>query len=124
MRCRHTGASVARRIYRAARRGRALQDHCLIAFRGDVMNEPIWRVLEHKGHEVECVAPSATVLAAVRRMNDCRIGALLVTDGHRPIGIFTERDILVRVIARGLAPETTPVGEVMTRNPISIRSDA
>jgi len=88
------------------------------------MNAPIWRVLEHKGRAVESIAPSATVFEAVTRMNDRHIGALLVCEDKRPVGIFTERDILVRVIARRVDPSTTPVAEVMTRHLITIRSDA
>jgi CBS domain-containing protein len=87
------------------------------------MNAPIASVLEHKGDDVVTVLPETSVLAAVRQMNDRRIGALLVVDRQRPVGIFTERDVLVRVIAAGLDPEATPVGEVMTRNPVVIRSD-
>jgi CBS domain-containing protein len=88
------------------------------------MNAPIWKVLELKGKTVESIPPSTMVLAAVARMNERHIGALLVTDGGRPVGIFTERDILVRVVARGVDPKATPVSEVMTRHLITIRSDA
>ena len=87
------------------------------------MNETIEKVLEHKGDTVEAIAPETSVLRAVERMNECHIGSLVVCDGDRPVGIFTERDVLVRVIARGLDPKRTPVGEVMTRDPIAIRPD-
>jgi len=87
------------------------------------MNETIDKVLEHKGDTVEAIAPETSVLRAVERMNECHIGSLVVCDGERPIGIFTERDVLVRVVARGLDPKRTPVGEVMTRDPIAIRPD-
>ena len=87
------------------------------------MNDPIARVLDHKGSKVETVPAETTVLTAVKRMNECKIGALLVTVGGRPVGIFTERDVLVRVVAAGLDPKTTPVNEVMTRNPVIVRSD-
>ena len=87
------------------------------------MNDPIARVLESKGGGVETVSPDTTVLAAVRRMNECKIGALLVTERGQPVGIFTERDVLVRVVAAGLAPDATPVNEVMTRNPVVVRSE-
>jgi CBS domain-containing protein len=87
------------------------------------MNDPIARLLESKGGRVETVSPDTTVLAAVRRMNERKIGALLVTESDRPVGIFTERDVLVRVVAAGLAPDTTPVAEVMTRNPVVVRSE-
>jgi len=87
------------------------------------MHDVIAKVLELKGSSVETVTPETTVLAAVQQMNHRKIGALLVTDRGRPIGIFTERDVLVRVVAAGLDPKTTPVNEVMTRSPVVIRSD-
>jgi len=85
-------------------------------------------VLSHKGHHVETVGPDATVAEAVSRMNERRIGSVLVADTYspgrpyRPIGIFTERDVLVRVIARGRDPLTTRVCEVMTENPVTVRA--
>jgi CBS domain-containing protein len=94
------------------------------------MSDRISRVLKHKGAHVETVPPETTVLAAVERMNEQRIGALLIADRYRPgqpyrpIGIVTERDILVRVIACRLDPETTSVGEVMTSDPVTIHADA
>lgn len=87
------------------------------------MNDPIARVLEHKGSEVVTVSPDTTVLAAVQRMNERRIGAVLVTEQGRPIGIFSERDVLTRVVATRLDPGATLVGDVMTRNLVAIRSD-
>jgi CBS domain-containing protein len=87
------------------------------------MNDPISSILEHKGSDVVTVAPDATVLGAVQRMNERRIGALLVTDGGRPVGIFTERDVLVRVVAAGLDPGGTLVREVMTQNPVVVNSN-
>jgi CBS domain-containing protein len=87
------------------------------------MNDPIAKLLETKGGGVETVSPYATVLAAVQRMNECKIGALLVTQSNRPVGIFTERDVLVRVVAAGLDPDTTQVFEVMTPDPVVVRSE-
>jgi len=81
------------------------------------MNDPIAKVLEDKGSSVETVSPQTMAVTAVQRMNERKIGALLVTERDRPVGIFTERDVLVRVVAAGLDPKTTPVGEVMTRTP-------
>jgi CBS domain-containing protein len=87
------------------------------------MNDPIAKVLEDKGSSVETVSPQTMAVAAVQRMNERKIGALLVTERDRPVGIFTERDVLVRVVAAGLDPKTTPVGEVMTRNPVAVRPE-
>jgi len=87
------------------------------------MHDQIAKVLELKGRNVETVSPGTMVLTAVHQMNRHKIGALLVVDRGRPVGIFTERDVLVRVVADGLDPRTTPVNEVMTRSPVIVRSD-
>ena len=87
------------------------------------MNEAIRQVLAHKGGDVETIDPHTSVFDAVEQMNKRRIGALLVCDGDRPIGIFTERDVLVRVVAKRLDPETTPVGEVMTRGLVTVGAE-
>lgn len=57
---------------------------------------------------------SATVLVATQRMNDQSVGALLVTEAGRLCGIFTERDVLRRVVAAERSPAETRVGDVMT----------
>ncbi len=87
------------------------------------MQDRIATVLELKGHAVESTRCETTVTAAVEHMNRQRIGALVVTDGSALVGMFTERDVLVRVVARGLDPTTTRVGDVMTRDPIAINPD-
>ena len=79
------------------------------------MNDQLRTLIADKGNRVHSIEPTATVLEAVRRMNDNGIGAILIARGAGPVGIFTERDILRRVVARGLDPATTPIGEVMTR---------
>jgi len=63
---------------------------------------------------------TTTVGKAARLMAKKRVGALLVVDGARLQGIFTERDVLFRVVAAQLDPEATLVGEVMTREPKTI----
>ena len=71
-------------------------------------------LLDTKGHEVIAVQPSDTVLQAANLMNDRNIGGVVVLDGDRLAGIFTERDVLRRVVAQGLDPAETSVAEVMT----------
>lgn len=65
-----------------------------------------------------------TVAAAARRMSDHSLGALLVVDGGRLVGIFTERDLLTRVVAAGKDPASTRIGDVATREPVTVRSSA
>ena len=60
------------------------------------MDSPIAKVLEAKSRHVEKVDLSATVASAVGLMNEREIGSVLVFDGTRLVGIFTERDVLVR----------------------------
>lgn len=65
-------------------------------------------------------AKSATVLEAAVLMKQQGKGALLVVDGSRLIGIFTERDIVFRVVAAGRDPKDTRLAEVMTPQPQTI----
>ncbi len=66
---------------------------------------------------------TATVLDAALLMKKRNIGAILVVDGSRLIGIFTERDALFRVLAAGRDPATTPLAAVMTPQPQTIHPD-
>ena len=88
------------------------------------MHDRIATVLARKGRAVECTMVYTTVYDAVAHMNAERIGALVVTDGERVVGILTERDVLARVLTRELDPHATPVGEVMTGDPITIAATA
>lgn len=73
-------------------------------------------LLAAKGAAVASVIPTATVLEAARTMGEHGYGAILVRDGATLLGIFTERDMLRRVVAAGLEPSTTAVASVMTSN--------
>lgn len=73
-------------------------------------------LIAEKGRQIYSVRKSATVAEAVREMNDKGIGALLVVEDRRPVGIFTERDVLRRVVDADRDPAVLKVGEVMTRN--------
>ena len=66
---------------------------------------------------------SATVAEAARLMAEANVGALLVVEKHHLRGIFTERDVLTRVVAKGLDPAATPLSRVMTPNPDTISPD-
>ena len=65
-----------------------------------------------------------SVQLAARRMAESRCSSILVCDGERLRGIFTERDLLVRVVAAGLDPSTTPLSQVMTVDPDTIEGTA
>lgn len=76
--------------------------------------ETVGNILGDKGGQVYKVGPDTTVLHAVQQMCAVRVGAVLVCDGTACSGIFTERDLMARVILNGLDPTTTRVTEVMT----------
>lgn len=71
-------------------------------------------ILQLKGSQVHCIDPMSTVLAATQRMNAERIGALVVTEKGRVAGMFTERDVLRRVVAEQRDPAKVLVRDVMT----------
>jgi len=80
-------------------------------------------ILDQKGSDVATVAHDATVLEAAKLMNSRKIGAAVVTDGDRVVGIFTERDILTRIVASGKAPDEVKVASVMTSPMACCRRD-
>jgi CBS domain-containing protein len=79
-----------------------------------MMSTRIRDVLRRKGEDVHSVGPLATVIDAVNVMNDHHVGCVLVIEGGCPVGIFSERDVLVRVVAAYRDPRQTLVRDVMT----------
>jgi CBS domain-containing protein len=85
---------------------------------------PIRSVRSVVANQTPLTAPKTmTVLAAALLMKQHAKGALLVVDGSKLIGIFTERDALFRVIAPGRDPDTTQLADVMTPQPQTIHPD-
>lgn len=73
-------------------------------------------IVEKNGGVLFEIDPNASVLEAAQRMNQQKIGSLIVREQGRLAGIITERDLLTRVVAAQRHPATTRVEEVMTRN--------
>ncbi|HEY7327097.1 MAG TPA: CBS domain-containing protein [Gemmataceae bacterium] len=71
-------------------------------------------ILAKKGPQVWSIGGEASVLEAARFMTEQKIGAILVLDGEHIVGMFSERDILQRVVAEGRDPSQITVGDVMT----------
>ncbi|HLE70723.1 MAG TPA: CBS domain-containing protein [Vicinamibacteria bacterium] len=69
------------------------------------------------------VSPETPVLEAVRLMSDERVGAVAVTREGKLSGIFTERDLMIRVVLEGRDPGGTRVGDVMTGQCVSAKTD-
>lgn len=88
------------------------------------MNTSIRTLLEQKSGDLFSVAQTVNVAEAVHEMNAHKVGAVLVMDGSRLAGIFTERDVLKRVVGAGVDPRQTSVTDVMTADVITIAPTA
>jgi CBS domain-containing protein len=75
------------------------------------------------GQQIVTGAPNMTVQEAAMRMTDAKVGAILVVEAERLVGIFTERDALNRVLAENRPARTVRLAEVMTRDPATISVD-
>ncbi len=81
-------------------------------------------ILDHKGTEIVSIRPSATIDEAVMRMCACRVGALLVCEEERIVGILSERDIMTRIVLDQRRAAETFVEEAMTRDVFCVRPTA
>jgi CBS domain-containing protein len=78
-------------------------------------------VLNTKGSSfIHSIEPQATVMAAIHKMNQHKLGALIVMERGRVAGMFTERDVLRRVVGEGRDPSTATVADVMTSDVICV----
>jgi CBS domain-containing protein len=84
------------------------------------MATTVRQILEQKGSRYAAVRPDDTVLAALSLMAEQDIGSVLVTEGERMLGIFTERDYARKVVLKGLVSRDTRVGDLMTPNPCTV----
>ncbi|HEX5513153.1 MAG TPA: CBS domain-containing protein [Gammaproteobacteria bacterium] len=82
--------------------------------------ETVRQVLERKGSKVHSVAPDVSILDALGVMAEHDIGAVLVMDGDRLLGIFSERDYARKVVLKGLVSRDVQVSQLMTPNPRTV----
>lgn len=75
------------------------------------------------GSELLMAPPRTTVAEAAQLMARSRTSAMVVVEGDQVVGIFSERDVVFRVVAMGLDVRATPVEDVMTRSPVTIAPD-
>jgi CBS domain-containing protein len=75
------------------------------------------------GREMYHVSADSSVRDVAQYMSDRHVGAVAVLEGQRVVGIVSERDIMSRVVAKGLSPERTKVSEVMTRELLVVGPD-
>lgn len=77
-------------------------------------------ILQVKGHAVYSIHPDSTVFDALSVLVDKNVGALIVLDNEKLLGIFSERDYARRVIVKGRASKETLIREIMTEHPIFV----
>lgn len=83
-----------------------------------MLDRPVRSVIRRRN--VLKVSPETTVRRAATLMAKRNVGAVMVIEDGRLAGIFTERDVVFRVVARGLDPAATRLAEVMTRKPRTV----
>lgn len=86
------------------------------------MKSPVSVLIKTKGNIVHTVDATQTVLECVEKMNINRVGAVLVKEKDKLVGIFTERDVLKRVVGEHRDPKATLVSAVMTKDFQTIES--
>ena len=81
------------------------------------------QLLEAKAPEIFAIAPDAPVIEAIRLMAEKRIGAVLVMEGPRLVGIMSERDYARKIVLQGRSSSDTPVRTIMTADVVTVRPD-
>jgi CBS domain-containing protein len=86
-----------------------------------MFDQPVKNIMEHK--KFLTAPPDTSVSNAARLMENKNVGAVMVVENERLVGIFTERDAVFRVIAQGRDAQTTRLSDVMTTAPHTVDPD-
>ena len=84
-------------------------------------NRPVKHLIRNQA--ILTATADMTVAAAAAEMRKAQVGAVMIVEGRRLVGIFTERDALYRVLANGKNPKLTRLGDVMTLNPTTVTAE-
>jgi CBS domain-containing protein len=87
----------------------------------EMYDQPVRRVMD--GAKLLAAPPETTVVEAAKLMAARNVGAVLVVENERLVGIFTERDVVFRVVATGRDANATTIGEAMTADPKTVGPD-
>ena len=80
-------------------------------------------VLDSKGHNVLSIAPDTSIFEAVKLMTDSGVGALVVMEGDRRVGLIGERDCTQKVMLADRSPHETDASQIMTKNILCVKPD-
>jgi len=81
------------------------------------------QILSEKGHEIWSISPDTTVFDALKSMSEKGVGALVVLDDQKVVGVFSERDYARKVILEGKSSKDLPVEEIMTRRVVFVKPE-
>ncbi len=80
-------------------------------------------ILSEKGHEIWSISPDTTVFDALRSMSEKGVGALVVLENGKVVGVFSERDYARKVTLAGKSEKTLPVKEIMTKRVVFVKPE-
>jgi CBS domain-containing protein len=80
-------------------------------------------ILKIKGHDVWSIGPDASVYDAIHMMAEKKVGALMVVEGARLVGVISETDYARKITLKGLSSRQTPVKEVMTKHVLYVQPE-
>ena len=80
-------------------------------------------ILQEKGTQVYAISPDAKVYEALQLMADKNVGALMVMEGNRAVGLISERDYARKIVLKGKFSKDVPVHEIMTADIVRIGPD-
>ncbi len=87
------------------------------------MKNLVSQILKTKGNKIWSIAPHETAYKALQLMSEKDLGALVVIDNGKVVGVFTERDYARKVILKGKSSKTTNVSELMTKEVLFVDPD-
>lgn len=85
-----------------------------------MMRTPLSVLLKEKGSKVFNIGPNASGLDCAMKLNEAHIGALLVVDQEKIVGIISERDLIYKLLCIKGDPNKVPVSQIMTPNPFTV----
>ena len=80
-------------------------------------------ILSEKGHEIWSIPPETTVFDALSSMSEKGVGALVVLENQKVVGVFSERDYARKVTLEGKSEKTLPVNEIMTKRVVFVKPE-
>ena len=83
-------------------------------------NAPVSELIQSKGANVWTIAPETMVFDAIQMMADKNVGALVVAEGGKMVGVISERDYTRKVVLKGKSSKTTPVREILSDKVVSV----